>query len=174
MSREAEDEATDLVAGGLDPRARRALQARLLADPRFAAEVAALERALGPMAARGGAVPPPPSVWAGIEAAIEAEQRIAGYATDSRIEDGPWEQPAPGVVRKRLWDDRTFLARLDPGTWYDPHEHRQAEHCLVLAGSMVVEGVRYGPGDYHAPRAGSRHGLFGTEEGLLLLVRYGD
>jgi anti-sigma factor ChrR (cupin superfamily) len=167
-------DAIDVVVGGRDPDARHALVARLRAEPDLAREVEALEHTLAPMAVRGGHATPPPHLLARIEAALDAETAIDTYATNSRLEQGEWQAVRPGVWRKRLWDDRTWLGRVEPGHAFPPHHHDQVEHCLVLAGSMVVDGVEFGPGDYHAPVAGSDHGTISTPVGLLLLIRRGD
>jgi hypothetical protein len=164
----------DAVVGGADPRARRAFALDRLADPSFERDILALERVLEPMAALGGEAEPLPGVWDRVEAALDAEARVAEYATNIRVEDEGWEPRAPGVFRRRLWDDRTYLARVEPGCSFPPHDHPEVEHCLVLAGSMHVDGLVFGPGDYHAPQAGSRHGTLSTPEGLLLLLRCGD
>lgn len=168
------NDVVDLVAGGTDPRVRRAMAAELLADPTFAREVAALETLLAPMAARGGEAPPPAGLWDRIDAALEDEARVGGYSANLRLDEGTWESIGPGAWRKLLWDERTVLARLEPGAVYASHEHDVVEHCVVLSGTMLVEGVAYHPGDYHAPFAGTRHGAIGTPDGLLLLIRYGD
>lgn len=167
-------EAIDIVAGGRDPDARRALVASLPQDPALAAEVAALEAALGPMAASGAAVPPPEGLFDRIEAALDAEAAVIAYASNIRIDDPGWVEAAPGVLTRRLWDEHTFLARLAPGCAFPAHEHPWTEHCLVIAGDMRVDGVVFGPGDYHAAMKGSRHGDLRTEGGLVLLVRRAD
>lgn len=174
MTSQPLSDAIDVVVGGRDPDARRALVARLRSDPDLAREVDALEQALAPMAACGGNAAPPPQLLANIEAVLDAEAAIDAYATNSRLEQGEWQPVRPGVWRKRLWDDRTWLGRVEPGHAFAPHHHDQVEHCLVLAGSMVVDGVEFGPGDYHAPVAGSDHGTLTTPGGLLLLIRRGD
>jgi hypothetical protein len=167
-------DAIDIVAGGRDPDARRALVADLPHAPQLAELVAALEAALAPMAARGGEVAPPADLFAKIEAKLDAEQAVAAYARNIRLDDPGWVEVVPGVWTRQLWDEHTFLARLEPGRAFPPHDHPWTEHCLVISGDMVVDGVRFGPGDYHAPRPGSRHGDLRTETGLLLLVRRAD
>jgi hypothetical protein len=166
------EDATDWVVGGAEPRARRALASDLLSDSRFATEVEALQRDLAPLAARGGEAAPLPGVWEAIDAALDAEAAVDAYSANRRVDEAGWEARGPGVWRKRLWDDNTFLARIAPGHVFAAHTHDVIEHCVVVAGSMVVDGVRFGPGDYHAPAVGSRHASFGTPDGLLVLVRY--
>jgi anti-sigma factor ChrR (cupin superfamily) len=167
-------DAIDIVAGGRDPDARRALVADLPHAPQLAEVVAALEQALGPMAAQGGDVPPPDGLFARIEAVLDAEATIERYATNLRLDAADWVEIAPGVLKRKLWDDHTFLARLEPGRAFPPHDHPWTEHCIVISGDMVVDGVTFGPGDYHAPHKGSRHGDLRTENGMLLLVRRAD
>jgi hypothetical protein len=167
-------DAIDIVAGGRDPDARRALVADLPHAPQLAAAVAALEAALAPMAVRGGTVPPPDGVLDRVEAVLDAEAAITAYAHNIRLDDPGWVEVVPGVLKRQLWDAHTFLARLEPGCAFPPHDHPWTEHCLVVSGDMIVDDVVFGPGDYHAPRAGSRHGDLRTEKGLLLLVRRAD
>lgn len=164
----------DAVVGGADPRVRRAFALDRLSDPAFARAVEALEASLAPMAVRGGTAPPIPGLWERIEAVLDAEAHVAGYATNIRAEDAGWEPQGAGVWRLRLWDDRTFLAKVEAGHAFAPHDHSDIEHCVVIAGSMHVDGQAFGPGDYHAPRAGTRHGDLTAPDGLLLLIRYGD
>ena len=164
-------DALDIVAGGRDPDARRALVAELARAPDLAAAVAAIERALEPMARSGADVQPPPGLFARIEAVLDAEARIATYARDIRLDDAGWVEVVPGVRKRILWDEQTFLAQVQPGHAFPEHDHPWTEHCLVISGDMVVDGVVYRAGDYHAPAKGSRHGDLATRTGLLVLVR---
>jgi hypothetical protein len=167
-------DAIDIVVGGRDPDARRALAADLVHAPQLAALVAELEQTLSPMAVRGTEVAPPADLFAKIEAVLDSEATINAYARNIRLDDPGWQEVVPGVLKRQLWDEHTFLARLEPGCAFPPHDHPWTEHCVVLAGDMQVDGVSFGPGDYHAPVAGSHHGNLRTENGLLLLVRRAD
>ena len=62
--------AAEYALGVLDGEARRAAAARLASDPAFAAEVAAWEDRLAPLAAETFASVPPPQVWTRIAAAL--------------------------------------------------------------------------------------------------------
>jgi anti-sigma factor ChrR (cupin superfamily) len=167
-------DAIDIVVGGRDPDARRALVGDLPHAPQLAEVAAALEEALAPMAEAGDDVQPPADLFARIEATLDAEAALDRYARNVRLDAPGWDEIVPGVLIRRLWDTYTFLARLEPGRAFPPHDHPWTEHCLVLRGDMVVDGVVFGPGDYHAPAKGSRHGDLRTEHGLLLLVQRQD
>lgn len=167
-------DAIDIVAGGRDPDARRALVADLPHAPQLAAVVAGLEVALAPMAAEGGEVAPPEDLFARIEAVLDAETAIATYATNIRHDDPGWIDINPGVRRRYLWDEHTYIAQIQPGYVFPRHDHASVEHCLVISGDLIVDDVVFGPGDYHAPTAGSQHGRIRTEGGLLVLIRRKD
>lgn len=84
--------AADYVLGVLDAAGRRRAEARLAADPAFAAEVARLEATLAPLAAEVPEVAPPEQVW----------WRIA-----AKLGSGEAPQKAG-----RLWENLAFWRRL--------------------------------------------------------------
>jgi anti-sigma-K factor RskA len=81
--------AAEYVLGVLSDEDRRLAEARLAAEPRFAAEVAFWEARLAGLAEEVQAVPPPPELWQRIEARIAA-------------------QPAPAATRAGLWQSLAF------------------------------------------------------------------
>ncbi len=125
-------DAIDIVAGGRDPDARRALVADLTHAPQLAQLVAGLEATLAPMAARGGAVAPPEGLLDRIETVLDAETAMVEYARNIRLDEPGWMEVAPGVRRKYLWDEGTYLAEVEPGYTFEPHDHASVEHCLVV------------------------------------------
>jgi anti-sigma-K factor RskA len=84
--------AADYVLGLLDAADRRRAEARLAADPAFAAEVAALEATLAPLADEVAEVAPSPALWPRIAAALAPDGAPAG--------------------RARLWDNLGFWRAL--------------------------------------------------------------
>lgn len=42
---------------------------------------------------------------------------------------GSWEPLVPGLARKRLWNDNTFLLRVDPGATRPGHLHAKLRAC---------------------------------------------
>ncbi len=70
--------AGEYVLGALDPEERRAAEARIAADPEFAAEVAAWQRRLQPLDDTAAPVAPPPHLWPRIDAGIAALASTGG------------------------------------------------------------------------------------------------
>ena len=92
----------------------------------------------------------------------------------SRSADMPWEQIAPGFMRKTLFVDRernytTQLLRVEPGLRYPSHRHADVEEILVLEGDLNIHGVAMRPGDYCRAEPDSIHEETFTESGCLLL-----
>jgi hypothetical protein len=92
----------------------------------------------------------------------------------SRSADMPWEQIAPGFLRKTLFVDpernyRTCLLRVDAGTRYPSHRHADVEELLLLEGDLHIHGIVMRPGDYCRAEPDSVHDQTFTESGCLLL-----
>jgi anti-sigma-K factor RskA len=83
--------AAEYALGVLGPAARRAAERKLAQDPGFAAQVSFWETRLGGLADEVASVPPPESVWQGIEA------KLAG---------------APAKERSGLWQSLAFWRTL--------------------------------------------------------------
>lgn len=64
--------AGEYVLGTLDPSEQRAAEARIAADPGFAAKVASWQRRLQPLSDTVSPVEPPPGLWSRIEADVDA------------------------------------------------------------------------------------------------------
>lgn len=90
--RDANFLAADYVLGVLDAAGRRRAEARLAADPAFAAEVAELEAMLTPLTAEVAEVAPPDTVWPRIAAALGLGQTFH--------------------QRARLWESLAFWRRV--------------------------------------------------------------
>ncbi len=94
----------------------------------------------------------------------------------SRAPSMTWEKaPLPGLFVKTLYADRereytTSLVRMEPGTTYPSHRHRDVEELYMLEGDLLVEGHRMRPGDYCRAEPDSLHGEVSTETGALFLV----
>ena len=92
--------AGEYVLGTLDLAEARAAEARIAAEPAFAAEVRAWEARLFPLAALVPAVAPPAGLWARIEAstggAASAAARPVATANDNRV--GWWRAAALGAA----------------------------------------------------------------------------
>jgi mannose-6-phosphate isomerase-like protein (cupin superfamily) len=122
-------------------------------------------------------VEPPPSVRARLMDRIGGDARSAegnmGEGVLIRAGDTEWrDAPAPGVQYRQLHGSKTMLVRMAPGTWLPAHDHKHAEQCLVLEGSIASEGVTAYAGDYTYMPAGSVHSALYSESGALFLIAY--
>ncbi len=86
-----------------------------------------------------------------------------------------WLPFVAGAQRKILFDDgrtMTWLVRMAPGAALPAHRHDDGdEECLVVEGTVVVNGAAYGPGDYTLALRGSEHRWVRTNTGALFLLR---
>jgi gentisate 1,2-dioxygenase len=91
-----------------------------------------------------------------------------------RSGDTPWRSlPSPGVQVRPLLGAKTLLVRMQSGAVYPSHEHRLAEQCFVLEGSLVdSSGTTAFAGDFVCMPAGSTHGEIHTETGCTFLIAY--
>ena len=81
----------------------------------------------------------------------------------------------PGISARILAVDRTrslvtLLIRAEPGAVYPPHKHHGPEECLVLSGSVVIDGRVLRVGDFHHADADTDHGEITTTEGAEVLI----
>lgn len=89
-------------------------------------------------------------------------------------QDGEWQKVLAGVELKFLHDHgdaQSFLLRLAPGASLARHHHDREEVCVVLEGTVLLEGSEAGAGTYHLAPAGSDHASITTRTGCLLFLR---
>ena len=88
---------------------------------------------------------------------------------------GEWEQVAPGVQRKLLWERdvaASCMLRLAPGTTFPSHTHQIDEECLVLEGSLQIgRDLVLKQGDFHVGLGGVEHESVSTTDGCLCFLR---
>lgn len=86
-----------------------------------------------------------------------------------------WEQVAPGVQRKMLWERgaaASCMLRLAPGTTFPSHNHPIDEECVVLEGSLQIgRDLVLRPGDFHVGLSGVEHESVSTRDGCLCFLR---
>ena len=103
------------------------------------------------------------------------KQECAAAHRTVRSDGGVWEQVAPGIERKMLWDAgdaMSYLMRLAPGASVGPHGHLIDEECLVLEGSLCIgTELVLRPGDFHVGVKGVPHDQAHSETGALLFLR---
>jgi anti-sigma factor ChrR (cupin superfamily) len=93
-----------------------------------------------------------------------------------RQDEGAWLQsPVPGVQMKRLLGDKTLLVRMQAGAVLPKHEHREAEQCYVLEGSVTdSDGVTVHAGDFVCMSADTIHRPIHTDTGCTFLITYAN
>jgi anti-sigma factor ChrR (cupin superfamily) len=78
----------------------------------------------------------------------------------------------PGIEVRPLLGRKTMLVRMAPGATYPEHEHKFAEQCLVLQGSIRSGQVTAHAGDFTYMPKGSLHPALITETGCTFLIAY--
>lgn len=104
--------------------------------------------------------------------ADESQQRL--HAT-VRATDTSWEELAPGVLRKLLFETAeavSSMVRLAPGAVVPGHAHLIDEECIVLEGTLRIgSDLLLLPGDFHVGRRGVPHADASTDTGALVYLR---
>ena len=80
--------------------------------------------------------------------------------------------PFPGVEMRLLHERKTMPVRMEPHARIPAHPHASAEQCLVLEGSVSINGLTAYAGDYTYMPAGSTHDDLYSESGALFLIAY--
>lgn len=91
-----------------------------------------------------------------------------------RADAGEWEQLAPGIERKVLWERggaTSCLIRAVPGATFPRHGHAMDEETMMLEGSLQIGDVLLRAGDFHVGRSGVEHAPLSTADGCLCLLR---
>jgi hypothetical protein len=136
--------------------------------------------------------PPPPSLKARILASLEGAAAVAGNArlpgsrfVSPGIEaviaaDAPWiSSPLPGIEYKILHRDderreTTRLLRFSAGSIYPPHRHGGIEEVFVLDGTLTLNGILLGPGDYCRAETGTAEPMAHSETGGMAIIVSSD
>jgi anti-sigma factor ChrR (cupin superfamily) len=86
-----------------------------------------------------------------------------------------WRRLHDKAQIKLLFDDGemfAWLLKLDAGGMLPAHSHKDgAEECMVLEGSIVLNGQTYRAGDYQCALQGTRHEPVVSEQGCLVYLR---
>jgi len=146
------------------------------------AELRVSEQVTHRLAFLAAEIEPPARVFEQVVGFITKEQRPspvaqnpAGELTTVRKNDGEWIESSPGVLVKRLFENRetgtfTTLVKMLPGAIGTRHRHPGIEECVILEGDFHVAGSVLGPGDYHIAGADSLHDKPYSIGGTLLLI----
>ncbi len=158
--------------GALDPEERIELEARLAGlSPEERAYVASLYESVTEVAAAAEGIEPPAHVRERVMAAARTPSRYT-----LRSDEGEWtETGLPGIRAKLLAVDKvrslaTILVRAEAGAVYPSHKHHGPEECLVLSGTVVIDGRILRAGDFHHADEDSEHGEITTTEGAEVLI----
>ena len=144
--------------------------------------------ALGPLdyhVQSEGASRSPACVFAGADGAqILLRERAFGQqdANDSseshtsRDSPGQWEEYAPLIRRRLLWQEGPLAAMLwlaEPGASVPHHRHGHDEECLMLRGELFQDDYLLREGDYQLAPSGTAHETVSTDTGALIYA-HGD
>lgn len=97
----------------------------------------------------------------------------AGFVTIAK-DEGPWQSLYPGVTMKFLHDHgeaQSFLLRLEAGASIPVHSHEGDELCVVLEGTVCLNGIEGRAGTFHLALPGSGHQTVTSDTGCLLYLR---
>ncbi len=121
-------------------------------------------------------------VLAGIDSLVETEDRAVIFEAPGiralHPEALDWNRtPLPGISIKTLRDAaedeyRTLLVKMEPGTTYPTHRHKQREELFLIEGDLSLEGKTMGPGDYCFAEPESVHQTIKTASGAVFLVMH--
>ena len=158
--------------GALDPDERVELQARLDAlTPDERSEVARLYDAATAVALSVPSLEPPAHARARLLAAVRKPATYTVWAADAAWTD----TGLPGIRARVLAVDKTrslvtLIIRAEPGAVYPSHKHHGPEECLVISGSVTIDGRVLRAGDFHHADEDSQHGEITTTEGAEVLL----
>ena len=174
---EVEQQAALFALGALPPEEARKFGQRLAAECPFCrAEVRGCEQVLAALATSVPQVEPPPEARDRLLAALGGKKESAPGNGEGILlrkdETGFESSPIPGVQIRNLLGKKTMLVRMAPKTYFPEHDHRAAEQCLVLEGSITGDGVTAYAGDFTYMPAGSSHHPLYSDTGCLLLIAY--
>jgi hypothetical protein len=176
MSEETDRLAAAYALGIFRGAAREDIEARLRSDPAFQARAEFWQEEFAVLDLAAPAEAPPPGLFDRIIGKIAGEEVGLPGTFTLRAGSGVWEEMAPGVSCKVLFEDpiamrRSILVRAQPGAIYDSHPHGEGhEECLVLEGDLVIGNLKLLPGDFHLAAKGSFHPPATTVSGCLLYL----
>lgn len=100
----------------------------------------------------------------------------SGESTTSRDAPEAWEEYAPLIKRRLLWQEGPLAAMLwlaKPGAVVPQHRHGHDEECLMLRGELFQDDYLLREGDYQLAPSGSSHESVSTDTGALIYA-HGD
>jgi hypothetical protein len=95
-------------------------------------------------------------------------------AGTSRARQAQWENFAPGIRRRLLWqagDACAYLARAQVGAAVPAHEHHNDEECLMLEGDLFNGDILVREGEFQLAPSGLNHGMIQAATDCLVYIR---
>jgi hypothetical protein len=95
-------------------------------------------------------------------------------AGTSRERQAQWENFAPGIRRRMLWQAGNacaYVARAQLGAAVPAHGHRNDEECLMIEGELFTGDVLIREGEFQLAPAGLKHGLVQAATASLVYLR---
>lgn len=95
-------------------------------------------------------------------------------AGTSRERQAQWENFAPGIRRRMLWQAGNacaYLARAQLGAAVPAHGHRNDEECFMLEGELFTGDILVREGELQLAPAGVKHGLVQAATACVVYIR---
>jgi hypothetical protein len=95
-------------------------------------------------------------------------------AGTSRERQAQWENFAPGIRRRLLWQAGNacaYLARAQPGAAVPAHGHRNDEECLMVEGELFTGDILIREHEFQLAPAGLTHGLVQAATAAVVYLR---
>jgi len=100
----------------------------------------------------------------------------APFTYMEKAAEGPWHPlSVPGASVKLLSMDNSkgyavALGKLDAGSRYPVHTHKNAEDVFILSGDLTINGRSLHAGDFHRAEAGTVHDENFSQNGCTILI----
>ncbi len=176
MSEDLDLLASRYALGNLDLDEMLTAERLMATDPAFADRVELWsERWNGFEDRPPAAVEPSPGLWGRIAAGIARIEASPDTVT-IKPDDLAWLPFSPGIWQKILFADplagtQNVLVKMSPGSTVPPHAHGVNEECLVLEGTIDVDGIAIAAGQLHVALQGTVHSPIHSASGALLYIR---
>ena len=95
-------------------------------------------------------------------------------AGTSRERQAQWENFAPGIRRRLLWQAGNacaYLARAQVGAAVPAHGHRNDEECLMIEGELFTGDILIREHEFQLAPAGFEHGLVQAATACVVYLR---
>ena len=153
--------ATDYVLGLMAQDTRRQIDTQRAADPTLDGEIRQVEALLARSPLEGA---PEAGAANGMFA------RVLGQIAEG-WQSNPWQPAWPGVEKRTLWDERSYLFRCIPGAHIPAHRHTCEERLVVLDGEISIGARKYVAGDSDVSPCNSLHEDAWVETPCLVLIQ---